>query len=68
VSDLRCWQCGVEPIGLADVRTYGDPGPVLIPTGWPAGDHEHAVTPPTPIELQAGGDRALARIMEEWAK
>lgn len=68
MSQLRCWQCGVEPTKAADVRTISDPGPVLIPAGWPPGDHEHAVHPPTPSELQAGGDRALARIVEEWAR
>lgn len=68
MTDLRCWHCGAEPTGTVDVRTFGDVGPVLIATGWPLGDHEHAVDPPTPVELRDGGDAALARIMKEWAR
>lgn len=63
-----CWQCGVEPTGVADVQTFGDPGPRHIPTGWPVGDHEHSIDPPTPDELRTGADAALARILEEWAR
>jgi hypothetical protein len=63
VDGVRCWQCGVEPTGTVDVRTFGDPGPVLLPTGWPPGDHEHAVRLPTPSELAERGDRAAARIL-----
>ena len=62
---MRCWQCGAEPTGLADVRTFSDPEPVYLPTGWPPGDHEHAEHPPSPGELQQAGHRALRRILEE---
>lgn len=64
-SPLRCWQCGTEPTGVADARTFGEPEPVLIPTGWPDGDHEHAVNPPTPTELVDAGDRIRARMLED---
>jgi hypothetical protein len=63
---IRCWQCGAEPTGLAEVTAYGDLEPRYIPTGWPPGDHPHAVDPPTPAELQAGGYAALAQILDSW--
>lgn len=67
--DLRCWKCGVEPLDVIDVSTLGQlPGTSLIPAGWPSADHNHEVTPPTPADLAARGDRSLARIMEIWAE
>lgn len=59
---MKCWQCGVEPIGLVDATTLDDPEPSYVPTGWPLGDHEHAVAPPTPDELADAGHRALERV------
>lgn len=66
---IRCWQCGVEPLGTVDVSTLGEgPGTHLIPTGWPPGDHEHAVFPPTPGALLAVGAEAFDRVMKEWMR
>jgi hypothetical protein len=68
VTEIRCWQCGAEPTGLVEVTTLCEAEPRYMPSGWPEGDHEHAANPPTPAELQAGGDAALARILAEWSK
>jgi hypothetical protein len=65
---MRCWQCGAEPLEVFDVTTLGDAEPRYMPGRWPPGDHEHAVTPPTPAEIAAAGDAALARIVEEWSR
>lgn len=66
MTEYRCWQCGAEPLGLVDVTTFGVAEPRYLPNGWPPGDHEHAVTPPTPGELARAGDAALARILATW--
>jgi len=61
---VKCWLCGAEPTGYIDTRTFSDPGPVLIPAGWPpSGDgHQHAERPPTPGELEQAGHEAFCRI------
>lgn len=64
VTDLRCWQCHVEPTDVAEVRTLA--GVVQVIPLWPAGDHDHALTPPTPGDLLAAGARAADRVMEAW--
>ncbi len=61
--ELRCWQCGVEATGVAEITSLGDAMPRFLPTGWPAGDHEHEVTPPSPEELLARADRVMGRIL-----
>jgi hypothetical protein len=58
---MKCWMCGAEPTGLADVTTFGDPEPRYLPTGWPAGDHEHAADPPTAEQLADRGIAAIER-------
>lgn len=68
MSGIRCWQCGVEPTGVADVRTLSQTEPSYIPTGWPDGDHEHDTAPPTPGALLAAGSRAYDRVMEAWTE
>lgn len=60
---LRCWQCGVEPYEVYETTTFSDPQPTYAAGRWPPGDHEHAVTPPSPSELLERGDRAAARIL-----
>jgi len=67
MSDYRCYICGAEP-ELIDVTQLGDPEPRCMPGAWPPADHTHAVAPPTPSELQAGGDDALAAIVESWQR
>jgi hypothetical protein len=63
VPELRCWQCGVEPEDVIVVRNFG--GAVdYIPDGWPAGDHKHAVRPPTPDELVMAGWAALDTVRQ----
>lgn len=64
--DLRCWRCGVEPDDYAEITTYGDTDRQFIPTRWPTGDHEHSSVPPSPSQLAADGDRAMARIGALW--
>lgn len=49
--ELKCWQCGAAPTGLAEVTSFGDPEPRYVPTGWPDGDHEHDWVEPTPHGL-----------------
>lgn len=63
MSDLRCWQCGARPDEVFEVTSLADPEPQYLPGRWPDGDHEHAVHPPTPGELEAAGSAALARIV-----
>lgn len=67
MSGLRCWQCGVEPEGVAEVTTLGQAEPQYVPTHWPASDHAHALRPPTPEELVEDGHRSLRRILEDDA-
>lgn len=64
---MKCWYCGAEPTGTVDARGFGDPGPVLIPTGWPPSSdgHKHAERAPTPGELEQAGHEALMRIQTE---
>ncbi|MFV2094840.1 DUF6221 family protein [Micromonospora sp. LOL_014] len=66
VVTLKCWMCGVEPTGLAEVTSFGDLAGgrrVVVSTGWPDGDHDHEVIPPSPGELAERGDRAARRIL-----
>jgi hypothetical protein len=67
VSGYRCYICGVQP-QLVDVTQLGDPEPRYMPGAWPPGDHthSHALAMPTPYELSADGDSALAAIVESW--
>lgn len=67
---VRCWYCGAQPLEVAEVTAYGDLEPQFIAGRWPAASdgHAHAVVPPTPSELAAGGDAALQRIIEDWGK
>ena len=58
---MRCWQCGVEP-ELVEVTTLTDAQPRYVPGRWPPGDHVHAVTPPTPGQLEQAGHDTLSRI------
>lgn len=59
---MRCWWCGVEPIALHDITTFGDPAPRHLPR-WPAAtDHEHAEREPTPGQLEQAGHETLMRI------
>lgn len=67
-TKIRCWQCGAEPYDVFEITRLGDPEPRYIPGRWPAGDHEHAVDPPTADELIERGQRAVDRIIEEWTK
>lgn len=63
MTDLGCWQCGVEPVDTYDVRTMA--GVERVIPRWPdSGDHPHALTPPTPDDLVAAGYAALNRITE----
>jgi Family of unknown function (DUF6221) len=68
-AESRCWACGVEPTALYEVTTLSDPAPRYLP-GWPpATDHQHAVRPPTPGELEQAGHETLSRIHREaWTQ
>lgn len=65
MADLRCWQCGVEPLDVIESRRLNGTVDVL-PGQWPPGDHQHAVEPPTPGQLLAEGAAITDRIMKEW--
>ncbi len=62
---IRCWQCGIEPVAIEEIRTMADSRPVRVVVEWPPGDHEHAEHPPTPAELEREGYRSLRRILED---
>lgn len=62
---MKCWQCGVEPLGTYEVTTFADVEPRYIAGRWPAGDHEHAEQAPTPGQLEQAGHEALSRIRRE---
>lgn len=64
-GELRCWQCGVEPLDVIEDRRLGQAEPTYIPGRWPAADHTHEVAPPTPEELVERGQASLDRI--RWA-
>lgn len=55
----------MEPAALYEVTTLCDPVPRYLPSWPPATDHEHAVRPPTPGELEQAGHEALIKIMGE---
>jgi hypothetical protein len=57
----RCWQCGVAPQDLIEVRQFG--GRTSFIPNWPPGDHRHAEEPPTPEQLLEQGAAALLRIL-----
>lgn len=59
---MRCWLCGAEPRQIFEVTGLGDRMPRFLPGMWPPGDHEHAVEPPTPGQLEQAGHEALMRI------
>lgn len=61
--DLKCWQCGVAPLGVVEVTTLSSAEPSYLPMGWPQGDHPHAETAPTPGDLAERGDRARRRML-----
>lgn len=63
---MKCWICDAEP-NYVDTRTFGDPGPVLTPAGWPpsADGHPCAERPPTPAQLEQAGHEALIRIQTQ---
>jgi hypothetical protein len=65
MSDYRCYICGAERQRV-DVTQFDNPESQYMPGLWPPGDHTHAVAPPTPSELLAGADEALAAIIESW--
>jgi len=61
-DDVTCWWCGVEPddtYEVDDTRLCSLPQTIVY-YRWPAGDHEHSPTPPSPHMLARAGDRALA--------
>lgn len=63
MTSMRCWLCGAEP-ELVEVTRAESAEPECVPGRWPAPgvDHQHAVTPPTPGQLEQAGHEALMRI------
>jgi hypothetical protein len=53
----------VEPVTICDVTSLGDADPQCMPGRWPDGDHEHAVSPPMPEELEQDAQKAHDRIV-----
>lgn len=63
MSDLRCWQCGIEPDDVHVIRSLG--GHVDYIPAWPEDDdHKHAARPPTPDELVTAGWVALDKVRQ----
>ena len=67
MTELHCWQCGVEPDETVEVQTFSGATRTMA-TSWPDGDHQHSLTPPTPGELLAAGAHAYDRVIEEWTR
>ena len=66
-SELRCWQCGIEPDEVVEVTTFQDlPERRYLPASWPEGDHQHEVTAPTPGELIWRGSVIADRVVANW--
>lgn len=63
MTEMRCWWCGIEPADVIEYQQLCQPEPQLIPV-WPAGDHTHAVNPPSSEQLTAAGHHALSRVRE----
>ncbi|MFI2663258.1 hypothetical protein [Micromonospora carbonacea] len=64
MTDLRCWQCGIEPADTIEDQQLSQPNPTVHPV-WPTGgDHQHAANPPTPEQLTADSHTTWRRIME----
>jgi len=63
---VRCWWCGIEP-ELVEISTLNSAEPRYMPGCWPtpAVDHQHAVDPPTPGQLEQAGHDALMQIIRE---
>lgn len=62
-DEARCWWCQIEPDNMFTVVAFaGNPAGHLFV--WPPGDHDHAVTPPTPERLEESGHVTYRRIME----
>lgn len=68
MSEIRCWQCGAEPLELIDVSALGNSEPQYPPGQWSsATDHQHSHIEPTPGQLLADGARAFDRVIGEWS-
>lgn len=63
---MRCWWCGIEP-ELVEITRLESAEPKYMPGHWPTPgiDHQHAVQPPTPGELEQAGHEALTQIIRE---
>lgn len=59
---MRCWLCGVEPDDVHTLSSFD--GPVRQILVWPAGDHAHALHPPSPPQLEQADHEALMQIMD----
>lgn len=66
---MRCWQCGAEPLNEIDTSALGSTFETRMPGRWPPSEdgHQHAVTPPTPAQLEQAGHEALMRIQNALA-
>lgn len=61
---MRCWWCGIEPVGEYEVMSMESDQAVTRIVQWPPGDHEHAERPPSADHLVEMGHVALMRIRE----
>lgn len=60
---LTCWWCGESPLAVHEVVSMESVNPIAIVQWCSPADHEHALTPPTPEQMEQAGHDALMRIM-----
>lgn len=65
---MSCWLCGARAVVTGEIMSMETMTPVRVVYGWTAPartDHQHAVQPPRPEDLELEGHRSLMRIYEE---
>jgi hypothetical protein len=56
---MNCWWCGIEPIGVYEVRVMESASAVRLIVQWPDGDHPHSEEPPSADEMAEQAYRML---------
>jgi hypothetical protein len=66
MDEMRCWQCGAEPLEVHEITTLDNAQLRYLPGLYPPAEdgHQHATKPPSPAELKQAGHRTLMRIRE----
>jgi hypothetical protein len=64
---MRCWICGVEPDEVYDIHVMESAQAVRQVPKWPAGDHRHSETPPSPEDLLAEANWMMEERIRNFA-